>query len=103
MRKWMRDRLQRGKKKPAEPSDQPVPPPLQPAYFEAEQEPGPAPGSGHMESEISEPPPPLSDSPGFKKARTHSEEEPSEAQPASSQPTSRGSEEHTSELQSRLH
>jgi len=91
MRKWMRDRLQRGKKKPAEPSDQPVPPPLQPAYFEAEQEPGPAPGSGHMESEISEPPPPLSVSPGFQKARTHSEEEPSEAQPASSQPTSRGS------------
>lgn len=37
MRKWMRDRLQGRKKKAAEPSDQPVPPPLQPAYFEAEQ------------------------------------------------------------------
>ena len=39
MRKWMRERLQRRKKKPAEPSDQPAPPPLQPAYFDAEQRP----------------------------------------------------------------
>lgn len=36
MRKWMRDRLQRRKKKPSEASDQPAPPPLQPAYFDAE-------------------------------------------------------------------
>src|SRR5579862_2058494 len=36
MRKWMRERLQRRKKKPTEPSDQPAPPPLQPAYFDAE-------------------------------------------------------------------
>jgi predicted kinase len=39
MRKWMRDRFQRRKKKPAESSDQPAPPPLQPAYFDAEQQP----------------------------------------------------------------
>ena len=39
MRKWMRERLQRRKKKSAEPSDQPTPPPLQPAYFDAEQKP----------------------------------------------------------------
>jgi predicted kinase len=39
MRKWMRDRFQRRKKKPAESSDQPAPPPLQPAYFDAEQAP----------------------------------------------------------------
>lgn len=87
----MRERLQRGKKKPAEPSDQPAPPPLQPAYFEAEQEPGPEPGLGHMESEISEPSPPVSDSPASQNARTHSEEEPSEAQPASPQSAPRGS------------
>lgn len=37
MRKWMRDRLQRRKKKPADAVDQPAPPPLQPAYFDAEQ------------------------------------------------------------------
>jgi predicted kinase len=36
MRKWMRERLQRRKKKPSEPSDQPAPAPLQPAYFDAE-------------------------------------------------------------------
>jgi predicted kinase len=48
MRKWMRDRLQRRKKQPAETADQPAPPPLQPAYFEAE-----APGSG-LEAEHNE-------------------------------------------------
>jgi predicted kinase len=38
MRKWMRERLQRRKKKPAEKSTEPAPPPLQPAYFEEGQE-----------------------------------------------------------------
>jgi predicted kinase len=42
MRKWMRERLQRRKKTPAEPSDKPAPPPLQPAYFDAEQAPAPS-------------------------------------------------------------
>ncbi|MDQ1390867.1 MAG: hypothetical protein QOF56_4321 [Acidobacteriaceae bacterium] len=91
MRKWMSDRLQRRKKKPAEPSDQPAPPPLQPAYFEAEQEPAPAPGAGHMETEISEPLPSVSDSPALQKESTQSEDEASEAQPAGSQPATRGS------------
>ena len=36
MRKWMRDRLQRRKKKTEEQESQPAPPPLQPAYFNAE-------------------------------------------------------------------
>jgi len=35
MRKWMRERIQRRKKKTEEPESQPAPPPLQPAYFEA--------------------------------------------------------------------
>jgi predicted kinase len=35
MRKWMRERLQRRKKKSPEAGSQPAPPPLQPAYFEA--------------------------------------------------------------------
>lgn len=35
----MRDRLARRKKTPQEPTDQPAPPPLQPAYFDAEQQP----------------------------------------------------------------
>jgi predicted kinase len=54
MRKWMRDRLQGRKKKPAEASDQPAPPPLQPAYFDAEQEPEASTGSGHLEEEREE-------------------------------------------------
>jgi predicted kinase len=46
MRKWMRERLQRRKKTDTDPAAQPVPPPLQPAYFEAGEsaaEPEPAP------------------------------------------------------------
>ena len=35
MRKWMRERIQRRKKKTEEPENQTAPPPLQPAYFEA--------------------------------------------------------------------
>ena len=50
MRKWMRERLQRRKKK-SEPEDQPAPPPLQPAYFDAEQEPA-RPQSSPAEIEI---------------------------------------------------
>lgn len=52
MRKWMRERLQRRKRKPTEPSDQPAPPPLQPAYFEAGPESHPA-----VETEESRPEP----------------------------------------------
>jgi predicted kinase len=50
MRKWMRDRLQRRKKKAPEPGSQPAPPPLQPAYFDADQDSAPAPDSGHLQS-----------------------------------------------------
>jgi predicted kinase len=42
MRKWMRERLQRRKKKATEEADQPSPPPLQPAYFDSDQPPGAA-------------------------------------------------------------
>ena len=45
MRKWMKDRLQRRKKKTPEAGSQPAPPPLQPAYFDAEApQPEPEPG-----------------------------------------------------------
>src|SRR5580658_489231 len=92
MRKWMRERLTRRKKTPAEASDQPAPPPLQPAYFEAEQTPGATP-----ESEILTPPPvaPAPEPRPVRRARSSSEEqspeaqseEPaSEVQPAVSQP-----------------
>jgi predicted kinase len=42
MRKWMRDRLQRRKKKPAEPGSPAAAPPLQPAYFDADAADSPA-------------------------------------------------------------
>ena len=51
MRKWMRDRLDRRKKKPAEPGNQPATPPLQPAYFDAEQTPASAVESTHHDLE----------------------------------------------------
>jgi predicted kinase len=50
MRKWMRDRLQRRKKKAPEPGSQPAPPPLQPAYFDADQHSSPATESAPLES-----------------------------------------------------
>jgi predicted kinase len=78
MRKWMRERLQRRKKTPAEPSDKPAPPPLQPAYFDADQQPPPAPDSGPAESEVSAPPEPEAHA-----ARVDSEEQSS--QPDSSE------------------
>jgi predicted kinase len=50
MRKWMKDRLQRRKKKAPEPGSEPAPPPLQPAYFDAEQAPSATPAPVHVES-----------------------------------------------------
>ncbi len=47
----MRERLQRRKKTPVEPSDQPAPPPLQPAYFDAEQAPSTPPDAEKTPSE----------------------------------------------------
>jgi predicted kinase len=49
MRKWMRDRMR--KKKPAEQGSQPAAPPLQPAYFDAEQTPPLTPESAHSSQE----------------------------------------------------
>ena len=50
MRKWMKDRLQRRKKKAPEQGSEPAPPPLQPAYFDADQAPSEVPASGNVES-----------------------------------------------------
>ncbi len=49
MRKWMRERLQRRKKKTGEPESQPAPPPLQPAYFDADESTKPEPEMSHDE------------------------------------------------------
>jgi predicted kinase len=50
MRKWMKDRLQRRKKKAPETGSEAAPPPLQPAYFDAEQAPSAA-APSHVEPE----------------------------------------------------
>ena len=55
MRKWMRDRLQRRKKKAPEQGSQPAPPPLQPAYFDAEQASSPVPEASSNEAEVPAP------------------------------------------------
>jgi predicted kinase len=47
MRKWMRERLQRRKKKSPEKGSQPAPPPLQPAYFDVNE----SPEGGQVEAE----------------------------------------------------
>jgi predicted kinase len=53
MRKWMRERLTRRKKKAPEGSAQSAPPPLQPAYFDAE--PSPAPASEPVADQVEAP------------------------------------------------
>jgi predicted kinase len=54
MRKWMKDRLQRRKKKTPEQGSQAAPPPLQPAYFDADQSSEPIAESDHLESAVIE-------------------------------------------------
>jgi predicted kinase len=101
MRKWMRDRLQRRKKSPASPSDQPAPPPLQPAYFDSEQAAGapqaeiPESGNENNESEISAPAQEPEDRQGedrpVRSFRSSSQESPAEAPEAISETMPRGS------------
>jgi predicted kinase len=85
MRKWMRERLTRGKKKAAEPTGQPAPPPLQPAYFEAEQQPDLAAEAGSGESEISTPPEAAPPPRPVSRARSAHDEPSSEPQPSEEQ------------------
>jgi predicted kinase len=75
MRKWMRERLQRRKKSPADASGQPAPPPLQPAYFDADQQP-----DAGTESEISTPPPVASAPSPSRRQRASSPRPPAEDQ-----------------------
>jgi predicted kinase len=89
MRKWMRERLTRRKKKPAEPSDQPAPPPLQPAYFDAEQQPEAASGGGNIESES--PARPQDSVAEGRRSPAQSEEQPPEAEPAEPRSAAEGS------------
>jgi predicted kinase len=96
MRKWMRERLTRRKKTPAETSDQPAPPPLQPAYFDAEQPPSIAGDTSkdarNSEPEVSAPAPPVREPRPVRRARPsaaepRSGEVRSEAQPSEMPPS----------------
>ncbi len=49
MRKWMRERIQRRKKKTEEQATQPAPPPLQPAYFDSQESSGAEPEATRSE------------------------------------------------------
>ena len=86
--------MQRRKKSPATPSDQPSPPPLQPAYFDAEQAAGAAQAEIHEsennESKTSAPPSEAEDRP-VRSSHSSSQESPAEAPEASSQPLPRAS------------
>src|SRR5947209_7876258 len=93
MRKWMRDRLQRRKKPTSETSDQAAPPPLQPAYFDANQQPDST--ADAAASETSNEPTvmetPVSDSRPVRRSRSvpqelKSEPEPKPAEPQAEQP-----------------
>jgi predicted kinase len=65
MRKWMKDRLQRRKRKTPEQGSEPAPPPLQPAYFDAEQAPSPAAESSHDDAIQNEAEVPTASEPEF--------------------------------------
>jgi predicted kinase len=90
MRKWMRERLQRRKKTPAESSDQPAPPPLQPAYFEAEQSAGTPPDTASVQAESPAEPVPAPERRPVRRARSDFEEQPQEVQPAPAPPATSG-------------
>ena len=78
MRKWMRERLQRRKKTPVEPADQPAPPPLQPAYFDAEQAPSAPPDAEKTASEDAVPSAPAQEVRPVRRLRSTADEQSSE-------------------------
>jgi len=91
MRKWMRERLQRRKKKAPEQAEQPAPPPLQPAYFDAEQAEPPAPEAPRaLEAPVSRRASSESRPSREKAESTQSAEEPSESASSPQQPAAGG-------------
>jgi predicted kinase len=79
----MRDRLQRSKKKAPEPGSPAAPPPLQPAYFDADPDLAGAPESSHLESSRLESKPQASEV----RSASHPEFEPPPADEESAQAT----------------
>jgi len=91
MRKWMRERIQRRKKKSPEQGSQPAAPPLQPAYFDADQAPGPVSESTPDEVEVAaSPEPDFEAPPAREEAPAPESAEPSRARPEASGEAQRG-------------
>ncbi|HEY1660303.1 MAG TPA: AAA family ATPase [Candidatus Sulfotelmatobacter sp.] len=93
MRKWMRERLQRRKKNTAPAPDQPAAPPLQPAYFDAEENASPADDGGKGAAETESPAAalesPASEDQGAGNIPQTSQEQPSDAPRTGSRTSSR--------------
>ena len=88
MRKWMRERLQRRKKKSTEKEGQPAPP-LQPAYFDANEAPErPQPSQGEAEPASS--PEPEFEAPSRKEELPPAEKQSSQPAPSGEGPRRRG-------------
>jgi len=91
MRKWMRERLQRRKKNVAPAADQPPAPPLQPAYFDAENGASSAPQGGKRQAETESEAAPLEPSASENQIAENVpqsfEDQPAEGQPANAQRT----------------
>jgi predicted kinase len=90
MRKWMRERLQRRKKNTAAQTDSPSAPPLQPAYFDANDESGPPSQAQPRETEVEEQPAELpEDQPAAEASGGRSERAPENPAVESQPPTHR--------------
>ncbi len=86
MPKWMRGRMQRRKKKAAEETAQPVPPPLQPAYF-LEEQPATLGESEPVRADQTASPPAVSEAASAGEMRSVAETERQTSQPAASSGT----------------
>jgi predicted kinase len=90
MRKWMRERLQRRKKKDTDPAAQPAPPPLQPAYFDAgESAPEPEPAAVQPKSRILREPE-VESEPAHEEHSAQAAREPASEIPSAGRPSAAG-------------
>jgi predicted kinase len=90
MRKWMRERLERRKKKvTAEQESQPAPPPLQPAYFDAEPS-GSGPESSQAEAQAEVPAEPQAAADAVQEAAAPEEADAAQASQPKTGPAQRG-------------
>ena len=90
MRKWMRDRIQRRKKKAPEQGTEVAPPPLQPAYFDTDEAPNSSSEGPPVEIEVPSTPEPNMEAPAGREAPLVAERAAQPRQPAASGEGQRG-------------